>query len=82
MADDKVEREGPVVSIQVTAHCDGCKYHSHEYYCVEDGNDCDSGFYNYCSLLHPTTRKDIGERTPKECPFLTAATAPFKVTDG
>jgi hypothetical protein len=43
--------EGPKVQIIVT--CSGCEYHSNEYYCVEDGNDCDSGFYNYCLLLDP-----------------------------
>lgn len=66
------KRQGP--KLTVTASCQGCAHERSEYYCVEDGNDCDSGFHVTCA--HPAGRDRVGDftwNTPEWCPLMTAA---------
>lgn len=59
--------KGPVFEEQKKprGYCDNtflgkkCIHSSSEYYCIEDGNDCDSGFNYYCN--HPSVGK---KKTP------------------
>ncbi|MDD5348263.1 MAG: hypothetical protein PHT59_06600 [Candidatus Omnitrophica bacterium] len=59
--------EGPIFEEQKKprGYCDNtflgkkCIHSSSEYYCIEDGNDCDSGFNYYCN--HPSVGK---KKTP------------------
>jgi hypothetical protein len=74
MADAAPKHEGPCVAVVVTTSCSGCTHLSTEHWSIEDGNDYDWGIYHYCALLHPGEKKDIGDFTPKECPFLQDAT--------
>ena len=70
------EKEGFTETIIIKRKCDGCKFHSSEYYYIEDGNSCDSGFERFCShssAVNPgQDKKYIGEtdNTPDWCPFL------------
>ena len=70
--------KGPVFEEQKTprGYCDNtflgkkCIHSSSEYYCIEDGNDCDSGYDYYCN--HPSVGRKItpahhGE-VPDWCP--------------
>jgi len=41
------KRNGPKLTI--VADCFGCEHVRGEEYCVEDGNDCDSGTLVYCA---------------------------------
>ena len=66
-------RAGPKVRIVVEASCEGCKFHRSEYYCVEDGNDVDSGFTHSCDFIASERIRNPGGRPPKECPFLALA---------
>jgi hypothetical protein len=61
--------EGPTVTVIRYAECRGCVHLHSEYYCVEDGNDVDSGYTHSCA--HPTNPgRSIGymTRTPAWCP--------------
>lgn len=53
--------------------CFECKYCHSDYYCIEDGNDCDSGHTLTCR--HPDTlNRYIGDSnwtTPNWCTYLT-----------
>ena len=66
------DREGPIVT--VSANCRGCRFDVAEYYCIEDGNDVDSGFDHYCT--HDAVRGDK-PRAPTNgtpaalCPYFT-----------
>jgi hypothetical protein len=44
-----IVRDGPRVLLGLV--CVGCRFDTSEYYCIEDGNDIDSGFNHYCT--HP-----------------------------
>lgn len=71
------KRHGPAVLLELS--CQGCAFETSEYYCVEDGNDCDSGFNYFCT--HPRApkreegRMPIGSstNTPGWCPLLASA---------
>lgn len=68
----KILREGP--SFTVKFCCSQCSYFTSEYYCVEDGNSCDSGFDHTCthaSLNKPENTH--GYDTPQWCPLLLPA---------
>lgn len=64
--------QGP--SFTINFSCNSCAYCKSEYYSIEDGNDYDSGFENYCT--HKLVAKDKPEyiglnwQTPKWCPLL------------
>lgn len=66
------DREGPRVAVHVTTACGGCKHHSTERFVQSHPAVDHYATKNYCGLLHGTRRVDIGESTPKECPFLAA----------
>lgn len=67
------KRVGPLSTVTLT--CTGCIHHSTEYYCVEDGNDVDSGFHHFCGYFGE--RRHLGnyasDRTPAWCPFVAPA---------
>ncbi len=63
------QRSGP--SVTVKRSCWGCKHCHTESYCVEDGNDCDSGHYVSCAHPHLGKLTRIGDtswNTPDWCP--------------
>jgi hypothetical protein len=69
---------GPKVTL--TVYCTGCDYHASEYYCIEDGNDIDSGFNHYCKHWAvcgdpPRARVETGLIPPPSCPFVEPAIA-------
>lgn len=67
------KREGPNVRLIMMTSCDGCLHDRSEYYCIEDGNDCDSGFNHFCGALGDKT---TGDGIPKgDCPFMKEAVA-------
>lgn len=59
-------------TLRVLVECHGCTHAISEYYCVEDGNDCDSGFKHYCGHFG---RRYVGldDKTPEWCPFYPSA---------
>lgn len=65
------KRLGPLTVITHT--CGGCLYHESEYYCVEDGNDVDSGFNHRCSHFGGR-RIGYDDKTPDWCPYLATPT--------
>lgn len=69
--------EGPAVAVRIDARCDGCCYSESTYYCIEDGNDVDSGFTYKCTLPVlpgcPPFRPKDGGVPPECCPFLKGA---------
>jgi hypothetical protein len=74
------KRNGP--HLHVIATCQGCVHEHSEHYCIEDGNDVDSGHDVYC--MHPASqggqRRRIGDttwHTPQWCPLLAEARAAF-----
>jgi hypothetical protein len=67
MATEK--RAGPLVVI--SRNCTGCTHLESEYFCVEDGNDVDSGHSHYCGHFRPRQYiNSYSDRTPDWCPFL------------
>lgn len=88
------KREGPSVRIHIDVSCSGCRHERSEYYCIEDGNDCDSGFNHYCTNPQAVAggsqaARDRGVRhithgteTPPWCPFREKAIADAKSKGG
>jgi len=81
----EVKRQGPRLTLQGSCH--GCVYEHSEHYCIEDGNDVDSGHDVYCAneravsaapALSANGLRRIGDttwQTPDWCPFIAAAKA-------
>ncbi len=72
------KRRGPRLTI--AASCQGCVYEHSEHYCIEDGNDVDSGVNVCCTHPAQPFRPNgrIGDttwKTPEWCPLLAEATA-------
>jgi hypothetical protein len=69
----KEKKDGP--TIRVEARCDGCRFHSSEYFCYPDGDE-DWGYDYYCSHPGAQISSDQQRRviysstTPDWCPFL------------
>lgn len=63
------EQRGPTVKVIVDSHCDKCIHASSEYYCVEDGNDCDSGFSHWCGFFGKRRYVGDDDKTPDWCPL-------------
>lgn len=68
-------QQGPKYHLTLRIECGRCEYLKSEYYFVEDGNSCDSGFDYWCS--HSSQLIDNKPRafsssyhTPEWCPFL------------
>ena len=65
------DRFGPKLTVIRDVRCTGCAHLRSEYYCIEDGNDCDSGVNYSCAHFEPPKRThDEDARTPEWCPFL------------
>ena len=48
--------------------CRGCEKLRSEYYCVEDGNDCDSGYDHHCDAAGGQAIPGSSAKTPDWCP--------------
>ncbi|HSN19771.1 MAG TPA: hypothetical protein VLS49_03790 [Usitatibacter sp.] len=82
-----LKRNGPRLTL--AASCHGCVYEHSEYYCIEDGNDIDSGHDVYCSneravssapALGTNGLRRVGDSTwqaPDWCPLLDDARSEF-----
>jgi hypothetical protein len=78
------KRNGP--RLHVVATCQGCVYEHSEYYCIEDGNDVDSGHNVYCMNERAPGQRASGGfarvgdtlwTTPTWCPLLADARTAF-----
>ncbi len=73
------KRNGPKLTIAAT--CQGCVYEHTESYCVEDGNDVDSGVNVYCgndrAVSSAPTRAKNGLRHVGDTTWATPAWCPL-----
>ena len=67
------KHEGPQIKLKIDVSCSSCQYHESKYWCVENGNDFNSGFNHFChfgkSFLGPKLIGDTAQ-TPDWCTFL------------
>lgn len=68
-----MSRQGPMLT--VVGSCRGCEFERSEYYCIEDGNDCDSGYNRSCVHPNATPPGATDGTPPTWCPFLPASLA-------
>jgi hypothetical protein len=70
---EQAKRNGPTVRLVIKTSCEGCRYLRSDYYCIEDGNDVDSGFTHSCLLpVLPGAPpyRPVDGKPPEDCPFL------------